>query len=209
MKTRETEPVIITEKHKSDAQVINMINNAMYNVYRATLNWEQFGDIVSTTKSKGVNKGQYGYYGWVSPGSVYLSMLKYRCKSLLDLGSGAGILMAAIKSVAPYEWKLAGYEIEQKLINQAKKICPWGKHLNKDILTLTTKDIEKYDMIYFWEPFVDSQLSKRFVENLSAIIPPGKYIHYVSAGNIGTHLRTCKNIVELRDGEMSGMYKSI
>lgn len=142
-------------------------------------------------KREGKNKGQWGYYINYAIGELLYTLDALKAKSILDLGSGSGILLYYIYKYSIPRIDIMGYEIEQRLITIANKIIP-NKTKKKNILTLRKSDIEKYDVIYFWEPLADRELAKKFVDNLTKIINKNQTIIYYPSGSILEHFYETK-----------------
>lgn len=131
---------------------------------------------IDYTVKTGKNKGQYGYYVSKYCGCLAVLMKRLQLTSLLDLGSGPGLILNPIKRNIPNS-KCVGYEIENDLVNIGNCISRLPI-LKKDILKITQEDIKDFQVIYFWEPLRDQQLAKRFVKNLSKIVVPNQVICY-------------------------------
>jgi 2-polyprenyl-3-methyl-5-hydroxy-6-metoxy-1,4-benzoquinol methylase len=137
-------------------------------------------------KHDGDNKGQFGYYPNSNVADILLFMKEYDLKTIMDLGAGAGILVHTLRRLG---FKAYGMEIEDSLVEISNNIqgMNWDENsfvIKQDILTIASFDIQKYDCIYFWEPFYQRDLAKKFVENLSKSMKSGQYILYKRHGDI-------------------------
>lgn len=186
---------------KEERNIEVRINNIMYileSVYR--IHMEKEGDKIHyRVKEEGKNKGQYGYYISNYPGCL-LTLINEIKKlrgtdfiNILDLGSGAGLLMKIISS-----WDRGivtkGYEIEDSLVRYANYhgMC---NTIKKDILTLTTTDLEKQDILYFWEPLSERKLAKQFVDNLAKVAHKACGI-FIMLAVIGLIMTYCFRYIE-------------
>ena len=142
-----------------------------------------------TSKREGKNKGQFGYYFNSHLIDLLLFMWEYNLKSIVDLGAGVGHLIMILYE---FGFSVGGYEIEKDLILEGIKIHQ--SHIlenclkEKDILILTKIDLRQFEVIYFWEPFSDERLVKKFVDNLISRMKKNQYIAYRQSGRIGDEL---------------------
>lgn len=141
-------------------------------------------------------KKEFGYYINTELTHLYLIIKTLKIKSFLDLGSGPGLLLGILSYLFP-TIKFAGYDNEKLLIEGNKMYSTVSLQL-KNILTLTSIDVENYDALYFWEPLNDSELCKQFVENLVKIVKNDQYIIYKPSGEIQKYLSNpeIKKIIE-------------
>lgn len=140
-----------------------------------------------STKRKGKNKGQYGYF--INGTAVqYLSTFMYdnKMNSCIDLGCGVGHV---INILGYFGFNCKGYEIEDELIKESRKIHQSYRSsiiIKKDITKLLKRDLKvgrkKADVLYFWEPMHDDKQCKIFVENLVEQMFIGQHIAYMCSG---------------------------
>lgn len=144
-------------------------------------------NIIYTTKKN----GEFGYY--VSDPSIAIeisSIMKLmKLYNICDLGSGCGILIDILRI---FDIMADGFEIEDSLINIEKNIFNNGSTYKKDLLSLSGNDLKKYDCLFFWEPFSDYKLCKRFVKVLERSCSKNQYIFYLRSGQIGQFLEVSK-----------------
>ena len=180
---------LIVDNVNDEITCISQLYKKLRNVYK--------NDIDYQPKTIGKNKGQYGYYISEYCGSLVILMKRLKLKSLLDLGSGPGLILNPIKRNVPHS-RCVGYEIEEELVNIGNSIS-YLPILRKDILKITKEDIKDFQVIYFWEPLKDEVLAKKFVENLSKIVIPNQIICYKPAGFIYNFLRQNSKFTEIKD----------
>lgn len=137
-------------------------------------------------------------FSYVPTDGYYIATLvetlrKLEIKSLLDLGSGPGILLKVIYEVIDYnyynsklylynnsELKLGGIEYNQKYINIAKTIIN-TKILQKsgfknvlvkkgDITKIRRQTIKDFECMYAYEPLLSKTLAEKFAKNLYNIM---------------------------------------
>lgn len=147
--------------------------------------------------------GEFGYYC----NTNIIPVIKYietnDIKSVLDLGSGCGIFLKVLKQYTNIE--IMGYEIDNILVNLANKFHV--PTLKKNIITLKKSDIEKYQLIYFWEPLADDELAKKFANNLVKILSKDQIIIYKCAASIGKYLEQTKKLDSVDIIEGYTLYK--
>ena len=133
----------------------------------------------------------FGYF--ITNNQEFEALVKReKIKNLIDLGCGAGIILKAAQDNGI---KVKGFELDPKLIFYAKKLgVPVKK---KDILKITTKDLEGFDNIYFWEPLADYELAEKFVANLMKV-SKGKTIYYKGYGGIKSAFEKRKHEVDMK-----------
>ena len=175
--------------------IIHFYNRAI-NTYLMKTEFPNLKEISFTAKNKnaGKNKGQYGFY-FTQPHiilDVYDIMKLTNKIKFIDLGCGIGLMQNALKDYFGIHFA-DGYEIEPSLIQFAKEYLNETHITQKDILTLTAKDIKNYNAIYFWEPLYDDVLCKAFVKNLEKIVNKDQIIIYNSAGKIRDHFEKSKH----------------
>jgi hypothetical protein len=154
------------------------------------------------------NQGQYGYWNNRSVDTVAELALKYELSSILDLGSGPGIMLFLLKFIDNNVGKrlfkkLKGYEIEPLFVKDGNNLFfsrygePGDVIEKKDILKITTRDLIGYEIVYFWEPLHERELAEKFVSNLSRSMIEGQYIFYYQSGFIGEFLKYDPKFVPL------------
>lgn len=155
--------------------------------YIPHLNNERYKGIMY--QNKGENGEEYGFYLLDRISSLVEVLDALKIKSMLDLGSGPGLLLAFLEDMFDY-MKFYGYEIEEPFVEDARKVFNLDV-TKKNILTLKKKDVSFSESIYFYEPFTpygNTTKPQEFVLNLSKILTPGQYIIYANAGAIGNYL---------------------
>lgn len=190
-----------TAKEIETINWVNRANDLASRVYYGLK--EDKSKVVRNVKREGENKGQYGYYISSWAGQLMILCQRLKITNVVDLGCGAHILGTVLNQLgnkyvcrggALTEINMDGYEIEDELIEDAKRYTYYNRVQKRDILKLTTADLEKYQAVYFWEPLANPKLAKKFVDNLEKVIPKGKYIFYVCDGAIGTYLDQSKRL---------------
>lgn len=121
------------------------------------------------------NKGEFGYYSSAKCLNSIIDIINtFKIGSFKDLGCGLGIILKLLDSYNIVS--VSGYDNEPLLIDFAKNKLGLGERVKeKNILTLESSDIIQ-DCLFFWDPFNDMKLSKKFIDNLSKIIKPEQYI---------------------------------
>lgn len=148
--------------------------------------------------------GEWGYYISHNPFAIIYYMQQNNLKSIVDLGSGAGILLQILRG---YGFSIKGFEIEDSLIKVATKLL--GKNIThkKDILTLTEEDVKDSEVLYFWEPVAEDELAKKFVENLVNILSPTQTVLYYSSGAIARYLESSPKMKRVENVENLQVWK--
>lgn len=92
-------------------------------------------------------------------------------KTFLDLGSAIGnvLYIAQVYGLIPY-----GVELNDACIEISKKLLP-NVEIEKANL-LNWKPNRNFDLVYFYKPFEDIDLYKRFLRHLETIFPDGQII---------------------------------
>lgn len=166
----------------------NHLADYMFELYRK-ITIPILPTIVGTGKNSGDNKGQWGYIQSRGIGELIFLLNKLKIDSIIDLGSGAGILLSIIKAFNP-TIKTRGFEIEEELVNHSR--ISYGSPIyQKDILKITASDIRDHKALYFYEPLCDRDLCQKFVENLEQIVTD-QYLIYKPAGAIAEFLHKSK-----------------
>lgn len=205
MKIAINEKSKISFKHKTK---INDYNSTLTNLYKAVRKPNSGENTLDyKVKLTGDNKGQFGYYVTEDVASIIGIMKAVKAKSILDLGSGPGLILKTIRTFTKFE--VSGYDNERELVEIGNHILGYDTLKLKDILTVTTQDIGKFDVLYFWEPLRDRELCEKFVDNLSKVTVKDQYIIYKPAGSIAEYLHKVERFekVELygQDNHMSYM----
>lgn len=152
-------------------------------------------------KNEGENKGQFGYYISHSIGALYILMKRLKKITILDLGSGPGLINQIFHILEKYDnknirilkdfqyerFKYTGFEIEDELVKIG--VCNNNKIVKKNILTIVKKDVENHEIIYFYEPFAHKKLAEQFVKNLEKVLIKDQIIIYHQVGWIESFLR--------------------
>lgn len=115
---------------------------------------------------------EFGYYISPNISSIYITIQRLGIKSLLDLGAGVGVILAAMNQLKGINW-CEGVENEQCLIDVA---FPNANVRKGDVLKLTEEDVTKYDCLYFWDPIKNTQMAEQFADNIRNIIRKDQYI---------------------------------
>jgi SAM-dependent methyltransferase len=176
-------------------------------------------------KDSGENKGQYGYYiGQHHLSRIYLFMKKNRLKTFIDLGCGAGHIVIALRNLGiladgleiekdlvneAHELMGAGNRSNRKIIRQQDILKLTRNNVRVYISTISTDffhmskhkskrdhDIYKVaDVVYFWEPFRDIELSRKFVNRLEKVLVSGQIIIAGHCGSSGDHFRNSTKFI--------------
>lgn len=183
----------------NDAQqrmdILDYQSSILTSMYEKLCTSSELSSLNYRVKQVGPNKGQFGYYVSDKSGSLHYLLTELKSNSLLDLGSGAGILLFLLQRQGNI--RVRGYEIESSLIEIANKLLP-GFTIQKDILTLKVEDIQNFDTLYFWEPLADKELAKKFIDNLLSILLPKQVIIYKPSGYIRQCLEKSKKLVSIQ-----------
>lgn len=145
-----------------------------------------------------INNGRdFGYYITQNPASLIDLILRLKARSILDLGCGAGILLAVIKKFLDNNGKYlkyGGIELNPMLCHMARHIVYDSNIKCKDLMYISEEDIEAYDILFMWEPIRDHNKASFFVDNLVSITHPNQTIVLYPSGSIQTHLNNHKQI---------------
>lgn len=141
---------------------------------------------------KGKNGSEWGYYVSHNIGRLAVLLKKNKIKSFIDLGCGAGVLLRVLTMYIPYI-SVRGIDNEEKLVSYCNRFMAHSAKQG-NILSLKREDVERYQVIYFYEPLRSEKLAQQFVENLSKIVTEGQHILYFPAGSIGKFLSEAKNV---------------
>mgnify|MGYP001768811208 CR=1 FL=1 len=154
-------------------------------------------------RPKGINESEYGYCLGNKFNVIYYLIHKFNIESICDLGSGLGIGLYALKYYTGV--KVKGYDNEELFVNYANSI-----NINtelKDITKLIRKDIKSYQVLYFYEPIRNKEISKIFIDNLVKRMIKNQYIFYECAGSMIEHLSKHVNCNTLQlVGKIHGLY---
>ncbi len=107
-----------------------------------------------------------------------IDMVGVKKARFLDLGCGLGIVGHVVwteKGVKAY-----GYDINQDYVNIANYLGNFA-HV-KDITTLRAEDVKFANIIYFWDPILDRELSAKFIKNLIPLMKRGQIIIHNASG---------------------------
>lgn len=205
---------------KTKRELFNSISISIYYIRKlyyklatkrsTTFDFEDaYSSILNTEKRKdNENKGQWGYYLSQDIEKFLFIIDKLKTKSIVDLGSGPGLLLKAIL-LYNHKIKVKGYEIEDVFIEDSQLLDLQNQIFKQDILQLETKDIINCDTIFFYEPVADPKLAKQFVNNLSKIVIKGQWIIYNRAGYIGDNLDKNKRFKQYYSLNSYRVYKVI
>ena len=158
--------------------------------FNVSLLKERYKDIIYN--QKGTERSEFGFYLTQNFLTIYHILLSLKTKSLLDLGSGPGLLLQSLCSIVNVR---VGYEIEDVFVEDGRSV--FNQDIKKkDILTLTKKDVKSFEVLFFYEPFTpynhiqekENSKPKEFIDNLVNILTKGQYILYDQAGEIGKHI---------------------
>lgn len=185
---------VMTDKEKIQ-KLLSVTNRLLQVLGRDS---SSVGKLMNNTKG---GSKEFGY--WHSECVLALDevMRGLKCKSVIDLGCGMGLLMAQLQCLG--EYRVGGIENEKSLVEKAL-VYPI---IHKDLLLLNKGDIENYDCLYIWEPIKDEKLSKRFVTRLVKAMSPGQHIIYRCAGNTGAHIRNTEKFQQLKPRPLFEVYK--
>ena len=183
-----------TEDVKMTYVINNFLRISSSIFWNERRNDTEYRKLVGTIKYEGENKGQFGYYPSPSVGELCILLSKLGVKEIVDLGSGIGLLLLAIKAYNS-NIKITGFENEKYFIDIANQIG--ANTYKKDILTLKKYDIRKFDALFFYEPFSDPTLSEAFVKNLLKRVSKGQFLIYERAGTIGEFLDKSNKVKRL------------
>jgi hypothetical protein len=100
-----------------------------------------------------------------------------KVKSLIDLGSGPGLILYALSCFFDYRLKLSGIEYDKNLVDIGNKVLGDDKDIikEKDLNNLNVKDIFEYDIIYTWDPFKHKAIGK-FGDKLASLMRKDQYL---------------------------------
>lgn len=186
---------IINFNQSKQSEVLNYIEQArvLNNLYRLMIGnikqlYVRYKNIIYQVKT---NKQEYGYYMNENLFPVFEIFNSLNCKSLLDLGSGPGLMLKALKQVFN-DCNFVGYDNEKIFVEDSKKLF-YTNVQQKNILTLKKEDVNDFEVLYFYEPFCTPYNLKnikceKFIKNLSKIMYVGQYIIYMPAGSIRHYL---------------------
>lgn len=161
---------IISKRDLDKIHLINSINLQLITLYSNILEQELKKKLFGTADTK----GEFKYYPNMDAGTLWYLLKIFKCKSILDLGSGPGLLLRAISVLEP-KINYVGFEIEDILVAQGYN-NNGVKIIKKDILKIVKKDITQFTAIYYWRPFYDIKLMNQFEKNLLSIITKGQII---------------------------------
>ena len=195
------------------------LSDVLFGIYKNMISKDRERDfkdqIVGCDKNSGDNKGQWGYIANPNIESIKDFMISKNLTSIADLGCGNGMLLFILslyryignpsRFTKPFINTFKGFEIEKELIEDGRKMFRLGDLVQKDILTLTKKDIEGIELIYFWEPLHERTLAKKFVKNLAKIVSEDQYIYCVPSGSIVDYLRQNFNEIEEQNTYRGGV----
>ena len=184
-----------------DRDILEKMSAHYYDIYNHFVNHVDFAESnrlkAITGKIKAENDGeQFGYVLNPYVGILYVLLKRLGKNSLIDLGSGAGLLLAILNAYDK-ELKLAGIEIEEELLVISDKLHV--NAYNKDLLYLQAADIRDYEVVYFWEPFHNSDPGIKFANNLIDCMYPGQILIMRPTGKIINTLSTSKDLKPITD----------
>lgn len=113
-------------------------------------------------------------------GDIYYLMRKYELETLIDLGSGPGIIQAVLEAA---DIKVKGLEILDDLICEGDNLFGVRSY-EKDLLELEITDIKGYQALYMWDPFNWPVPTKEFITRLVKYITPNQYIFCYGGANM-------------------------
>lgn len=183
--------------------VIFTLDKVSRNYVIATLGEERANKIMYRSKV-GNNEGQYGYYfNAYGLFSLIRACRNYKIESLIEIGSGLGIIGQILKQLN-IEYK--GIEIEEDLV---KCTCDRNPILG-DIFNQTALFYKGATAIYMWECFYSDELNKKFYYHIKENLPLGYMIFYISAGSLlGKLLKNDKEFKVLPSQDSILVFKRI
>lgn len=139
---------------------------------------------------------QFGYFASNYILNLYKFIQSSNYNSFIELGAGTGFIGEILKKGKHIEYK--GFEIEQELIDLSKKLkFSIQDSLNlKDILTIESEDLKinniPAEIIYLYEPFLQNNEQKRFIQRLSEKMFVGQQLIYNYVAGTGIDILSKK-----------------
>jgi len=157
------------------------------------------------------NTRDYNSYGYfINPDlhHLYEFIIRLDADSVLDLGCGACIALEIVRvqidSLHSKKVKFGGIEIEAPLIKLAHAMFPDTYSIEQaDLMKLERRQIEKYDIIYLWEPIYNEEAAGVFVDQLVGLLHVNQTIVMKPNGSIAGHLVKHPKITELNTGRQA------
>jgi len=119
-------------------------------------------------KTKG---NEFGYFISRTVEDLYAFIKILGYTKICDLGCGYGVALKALKRFDE-TIQISGYDNEPYLI----KLAEDDNFVCKDITILEKGDVKIDQIIFMWEPFIDKDLSTKFVNNMANIAEKGQII---------------------------------
>lgn len=126
------------------------------------------------------NGTEYKYYHNTELQDLVYILRTLQTKSIVDLGCGAGLLMAQVRCELP-ALNVFGFDNEDQLLDIAKQLIECSK---KNIMDLSEKDIREYDTLYTWCPFKTFEVAKSFSVVLINCMHPGQRLISYDEGGV-------------------------
>lgn len=141
--------------------------------------------------TQGVADGNWNYIISNHWAKVYILAHQLGVNSFLDLGSGAGFGLLVCKTVGK---TLSHREIQWNGVERYPELAEIALrsqiHTKEgDIMTLTKKDIEKYDCLHMYEPAESWENAQAMVNHIVSIMSPHQTVLMVSTGNMARCFR--------------------
>ena len=130
--------------------------------------------------SKGEEDSEWGYYHTLDLYGLNDILKELGCKSVIDLGCGAGLLMAQLKCINP-DLLVSGIDNEPALVEIAKNFIPVKQG---DIMNLSKENIRMFDAVYMWCPLKDKVKTKKFVAALIESLVKGQFVICSTEGDL-------------------------
>jgi len=119
---------------------------------------------------------------YIALSQILTGMNMYNVK-FLDAGCGIGNILEAAALCGIPGHHITGYDLDQDALNEGKRYFKANNHcidgadsinlIKQDILTA---DYSKFDIIYYYHPFSDRDLERKFEEHIEDTIWIGAYI---------------------------------
>jgi ribosomal protein RSM22 (predicted rRNA methylase) len=190
----------------SYSRLVNDMGRELSNMYSSLIINKREDRLHYQTKSspsdrekKKVTYDEFGYYYNAYAYELFSLIKHFDCKSIIDLGCGAGIILKVLLYLYP-ELRIAGIENEPELHQRAMKLLNFTNpsnsfHYNNENIALgditsldDMKICKKCDAAYFWEPISKEQKANLFINTLAKSTKIGTWIFYLPAGPIQREL---------------------
>jgi len=183
-------------------RVIRAMMEIIIGSYRYELGANLPDNINYREKSKGPNKGQYGYYINNQVEDIIFAIERLNINKTLDIGAGVGHVVAILRQLG---FQIRGIENEPALFEKSRLIT--SNIFLKDFFETTKGYMSYYDAFYFWEPVFDEKLAERFVKHLSEVVGKDTHILYKCSGPIGFYLHRDPSFIRLEGCNSISIYK--